>query len=271
MVDDSFKHGLFEDSEDSATEDVIPSHLTTEEDPPFSDEPEPEPEPTSHEPSPSLTPITPEKIHKTILRTACPVKDHHLITCKLPPSVSMAASPFNEAEERKYLKDNPGLLEEPPSKENHPMIRWRFQPKSQGNVEPFGVLETNTHLVEWDDGTLTLYIGSTPLNVEYRKESILLLEDSSPEMKPVHAVIGERMQTMFANILRNRFSRTKEHDAKRQKMTVTSIADAMSSSISIQQRRLATRENERMRKVQQNNTYQPRGLTRQFLEGDEMR
>ncbi|KAK1933146.1 hypothetical protein X943_002391 [Babesia divergens] len=255
MAHDGYERGLFEDSEGSSAEEDIPPYLTTSEDAPIKAPLIPVPEVAEN-----------EVMQKSIAISACPVQDHHLVICKLPPTVFMAASPFNEMEERDMLRQNPTMLDDPDSSSNIAMIRWRFKPTEDGSSEPFGVLETNTHLVEWDDGTLTMFIGKTPLNVDCRSETVFLLEDSRADMKPVHAVITERLQTKFSNILKNKFTRSKELDAKRQKMTLTSIADAMSSQISLQQRRLLTRENERVRRIQQNSAYQPRGLTRHFLE-----
>ncbi|KAK1444754.1 hypothetical protein BgAZ_106600 [Babesia gibsoni] len=267
MAADDFEHGLFEDSEGSASEEALPSHFTTVED--TQEELDAADAADAAVPEPPK-PVKNEVVHKSIACAAYPMRDHHLIICKLPPAVSMASSPFNEMEERQRMMDNPKLLEDPSSCDVSSMIRWRFKPVEEGSTEPFGLLETNTHLVEWDDGTLTLFIGKTPLTVDCRSETVFLLEDSRQDMKPVHAVITERMLMKFANIPRSKFTKSKEQDAKRQKMTLTSIADAVSSEISLQKRRLLMRENERMRRIQQHSMYQPRGLTRQFLEGEDM-
>ncbi|EDO08032.1 RNA polymerase-associated protein LEO1 family protein [Babesia bovis T2Bo] len=269
--DDIFEHGLFEDSEVSSADGELESHLTTV------DLPNPEEAVTEvpssfisndiqrdPEPSPESLSVT----YKSIPRSACPVRDHHLIICKFPPAVSMAGSPFNEIQERQALLHNPKLLDDLSALEDSVMMRWRFKCPSSDSPEPFGVLETNTHFVEWDDGSFTLFVGDTPLNVDYRSETVFLLEDSCSDVKPIHAVITERMQTKFSNIFKNKFTRSKDLVAKRQRMALTSIADAVSSNISVQKYRLATKENERYRRIQQSVAYKPRTLTRSFLESD---
>ncbi|ORM40208.1 uncharacterized protein BXIN_1177 [Babesia sp. Xinjiang] len=267
MTDDDFEHGLFEDSEGSPEEEVVKPHFTTSDSPQADDLPTTLPDLTPESPV-EPEPVVQEALQKSIPRTAYPVRDHHLVICKFPPAVSMAASPFNEMQERQMLLQNPQILEEPVSSDNLVMMRWRFKRNPEGSEEPFGVLETNTHFVEWDDGSFTVFVGRTPLNVDYRSETVFLLEDSCPDLKPIHAVITERMQTKFSNILKNKFTRSKELGAKRQKMAITSIADAVSSNISVQRQRLVTRENERFRRIQRGSAYKPRGLTRQFLESD---
>ncbi|CDR97113.1 hypothetical protein, conserved [Babesia bigemina] len=267
MANDDLEHGLFEDSEESSVEDNTAPYLTTVEDPPTQEFAAPAAEAVAAlEVKPE--PVTRKVINKTIPSSAYPVRDHHLVICKFPLAVSMSASPFTEMEERQRLRQNPKLLEEPQSSENAAMMRWRFGQAPEGDSEPFGVLETNTHFVEWDDGTFTLFVGKTPFNVDYRSETVFLLEDSRPDLKPVHAVITDRLQMKFSNILKNKFTRSKDVGAKRQRMTLTSIADAVSSKISLQRHRIMVRENERFRRIQQSTTYGPRGLTRQFLESD---
>ncbi|GFE53092.1 Paf1 RNA polymerase II complex component LEO1 [Babesia ovis] len=265
MAEEEFERGLFEDSEGSSGEQELDSHLTTDDAPMNEDVAPAMPGPIT-EMDIDTTPLT--ATHKSILRTAFPVRDHHLVICKFPPAVAIAASPFNEAMERQMLAQNPKMLEEPVGSDNSVMMRWRFKPSPEGSSSPFGELETNTHFVEWDDGSFTLFVGSTPLNVDYRSETVFLLEDSCPDIKPIHAVITERMQTKFSNIFKNKFTRSRDFGARRQKMALTSIADAVSSHITVQRHRLMTRENERFRRMQQSSIYKPRGLTRSFLESD---
>ncbi|GIX60859.1 Paf1/RNA polymerase II complex component LEO1 [Babesia caballi] len=268
-ANDDAEHGLFEDSEDSVAEPDAAPYLTTVEDTPAGALPAPSQGHASEaDPEPEPEPIESKLLNKSIKRSTYPGRDHHLVICKFPPTFCMATTPFTEAEERQVMHDNRKLLEDPVCDDISAMMRWRLSAPSPGSDAPFGAIETNTHFVEWDDGTLTLFVGKTPLNVDCRSETVFLLEDSRPDLKHVHAVITERLQTKFSNILKNKFLRSKEVDAKRQRMTLTSIADAVSSTLSLQRHRLVSRENDRFRRLQQSTAYHARGLTRKFLESD---
>ncbi|AFZ79383.1 hypothetical protein BEWA_022310 [Theileria equi strain WA] len=217
----------------------------------FEDTDESEDEPTE-EPT--------EVVHQTMKCKIKPELSDNLTVCKFPPTLSVSTLSIQEELER--LKRNPELVDKPPNTTK--TIRWRK--KEDESIDGDSEMESNTHLVEWDDGTFTLFVGKTPLDVESRKEIVFLLEDSLEELKPVHALIEERLQTRFSNLLKKELIR-KKPDVRRQKMALTSISEAISSELSLQKQMVLMRENERLRKIQQGSMVQ-RGLTRTFLESD---
>ncbi|KAK2197925.1 Leo1-like protein [Babesia duncani] len=170
-----------------------------------------------------------------LLASALPDNDN-IVTCKLPPAVSIATAPFNEEKEREFLRNNPQLLEKPISEADFTMIRWIVHNRYGWNYdeENFDAMETNSHIVQWDDGTYTLFVGKTPLDCDPKMETVFLIEDSLPNIKPVHAMVNGRLQTKFSNLFKNESVRKKYSGVNRQKMALTTISEAESSEMYVQ-------------------------------------
>mmetsp|Transcript_30231 Transcript_30231/g.49946 ORF Transcript_30231/g.49946 Transcript_30231/m.49946 type:complete len:466 (-) Transcript_30231:906-2303(-) len=119
----------------------------------------------------SAAPIKPPSAPKvrrpkkmTVMESTRPPKDTTLHITKLPNLVGIQPEPFDEA------AYSPELEEKEYNGYVHNMIRWRYKKDASGNFvrNDAGKLmrESNARLVKWDDGSITLNIGSEVLAVD---------------------------------------------------------------------------------------------------------
>lgn len=99
-----------------------------------------------------------------------PDKAPSLHIVKLPNLVGINSTPYNSSthnleEEEEYYR---GYV--------HNMIRWRYQSSSDGGIKRDGngmpLRESNTRLVKWSDGSLTLHVGNEVLEVDAVDSSV---------------------------------------------------------------------------------------------------
>lgn len=103
----------------------------------------------------------------TVLDTKHPTSDTTMHITKLPNVVGIQPEPFDvdsfvpEQEEKEYN----GYV--------HNMIRWRYKKDKDGNLvrDADGRLmrESNARLVKWEDGSITLHVGSEVFVVDQRE------------------------------------------------------------------------------------------------------
>ena len=106
---------------------------------------------------PADTPSKKRQKKMTVLESKLPPKDTTLHITKLPNLVGIQPEPFDvdtfkpEDEEAEY----DGHV--------HNMVRWRYKKDGNGNfIRKDGKLqrESNARIVKWDDGSMTMHIGS---------------------------------------------------------------------------------------------------------------
>lgn len=216
--------GLFEDSDDNG-DDFARTDVATQ-------------SPTRLEVDPSGQDQSPlyenEFITATLPLLPRPDRPENLVICKFPPTLMV--SDVNEI--RSFLKSNPHILDHPPNPNNLSVLLYDMKNKSNDSSddkdsENNPPVSSNGNIVLWDDGTVTLFIGTVPLDVEFQSELSFLFEDSNFDLKPVHAEVDTRLQTRFSNLLKNKM--IKQRHTKRQKMEVTFLSDAIQSQYKLQE------------------------------------
>eukprot|EP00386_Alphamonas_edax_P006426 GDKI01020804.1.p1 GENE.GDKI01020804.1~~GDKI01020804.1.p1 ORF type:complete len:245 (-),score=70.91 GDKI01020804.1:46-780(-) len=122
-----------------------------------------------------------------------PQREKKLMVVKLPPTLKFVEGAFNEQAERERER----MRDEEEIEREKDCVRWRFKLDAAGNImrnqetgEP--LREPNTHLVKWQDGSYTLFVGNTPYECTLTDENSHLFEEFD-DTKVLHAVVPQRM------------------------------------------------------------------------------
>ncbi|XP_952232.1 uncharacterized protein TA13440 [Theileria annulata] len=216
--------GLFEDSDENVDDSIKTEGMSQS-------PTRREVEPVEQEQSPVYET---EIISATLPLLPRPGRNENLVVCKFPPTLMVCD--VNDI--RNYLRSNPHILENPPNPNNLSILLYDIKTKSNNSFPKEGQssnqnVRSNSKIVAWDDNTVTLFVGTVPLDVEFQSEVSFLFEDSNFDLKPVHAEVDTRLQTRFSNLLKNKM--IKQKHTKRQKMEVTFLSDAIQSQYKIQE------------------------------------
>ncbi|CAJ1460574.1 unnamed protein product [Effrenium voratum] len=75
-------------------------------------------------------------------------------------------------------------------------VRWRYEEDEYGNTVlddgGKGVYESNTRMVEWEDGSWTLFVGSEPFHVEQITDKNPIFEENSKDVYVCHGSIARK-------------------------------------------------------------------------------
>jgi len=76
-------------------------------------------------------------------------------------------------------------------------VRWRFKKGPDGHnlTDEDGrpQYESNSRLVEWEDGTKTLYVGSESFDISEIDDRVLLFEENSQDVHVCHGTVNTRL------------------------------------------------------------------------------
>jgi len=76
-------------------------------------------------------------------------------------------------------------------------IRWRFKKGSDGQQlyddDGRPLYESNSRMVEWEDGTKTLYVGKEAFNISEIEDQVLLFEENSRDVHVCHGSMRKRL------------------------------------------------------------------------------
>jgi len=133
-------------------------------------------------------------------------RDRRRNVLKLPNVLSADFNPFDE---ESYNPSSKIAFREVMDMEQHRFvqlenaenyIRWRYKKDKKGKIvyDENGrpLMESNARLVEWEDGTSSIFVGKEPFRVSSRPESIQLFEDRSKNVKVFQSMINEQLTVM---------------------------------------------------------------------------
>lgn len=132
-----------------------------------------------------------------------PQRDQELVTMRLANIMSFEETEYNGIDsitdemqegykEYKNIRGNNVLKLVNP--EN--CVRWRFEEDEYGNrvLDAGGkhVYESNTRLVEWEDGSWSLYVGKEPFSLEQIDDRTPIFEENSKDVYVCHGNIKRK-------------------------------------------------------------------------------
>ena len=132
----------------------------------LADDEEEQPEDMEIDSSPVAKPAPPKKVQQATLKIPAPVALSDAVSVhvtKLPNLMGIQTQPFDA---ETYL---PSAEDEDFGPSAASLVRWRYQnPQEKGDDAP---IESNTRLVEWEDGSFTLHIGKEAFEMDFKDSS----------------------------------------------------------------------------------------------------
>lgn len=231
----------------------------------------------------------PEKVEDVILRRRpAPSNDRVFVSLRLPNVLSVEKSAYSADTipqttlegYKEYLntqnKKNVRLLN--PTN----CIRWRFKkgPDGQRLTDEDGrpQYESNSRLVEWEDGTKTLYVGKEVFNINEIEDSVLLFEENSRDVHVCHGSMRKRLVATPRSLnsqsheMLKRSQYMKFEPLRRSLLNMAEEADMEADTAVRQmleaQRKRADKRAERDSALPSRSLREESGLTASFLEDD---
>lgn len=146
----------------------------------------------------------PEKAEDVVLRRRpAPSDDREFLSLRLPNVLSVEKSAFKAdsipqslLEGYKEFKNTRDMqVVKLLNPEN--CLRWRFKkgPDGQNLTDEDGrpLYESNSRIVEWEDGTRTLFVGREVFNMSEIQDKIVLFEENSQDISVCHGIVGKRL------------------------------------------------------------------------------
>jgi len=176
----------------------------------------------------------PEKIEDVILRRRpAPSGDRTFMSLRLPNILSAEKTAFNPKtwtpQDKDLYHEKTDTMDKTVIKLNNPenCIRWRFKKDSEGQMltdeDGRPQYESNTRIVEWEDGTMHFVVGGELYNTSKMSDNVLLFEENSADVSVCHGHIGTRLVITPTSL------HTKTHDSLKR----TQFARCMPNSRSL--------------------------------------
>jgi len=153
----------------------------------------------------------PEKIEDVILRRRpAPSDDRVFVSLRLPNVLSVEKSAFKadaipqSALEgyKEFMNTRNMQVVKLLNPEN--CIRWRFKkgPDGQNLTDEDGrpQYESNSRIVEWEDGSRTLFVGSEVFNMSEIEDNVILFEENSQDVHVCHGISKKRLVATPRNL-----------------------------------------------------------------------
>lgn len=146
----------------------------------------------------------PEKVEDVILRRRpAPTDDREIMTLRLPNVLSVEKSAFRADNipphllegYKEYVNTRNIQVVKLLNPEN--CVRWRFKkgPDGQNLTDEDGrpQYESNSRVVEWEDGSRTLYVGKEAFNMSEIDDKVILFEENSADIHVCHGILRKRL------------------------------------------------------------------------------
>lgn len=167
-----------------------------------------------------------EKIEDVILRRRpAPSGDRPFMSLRLPNVLSVEKSAFNPRNISQALLE--GYREVTTMQGNtvarlvtpENCIRWRFKkgPDGQNLTDEDGrpQYESNSRVVEWEDGSKTLHVGAEVYNLSDIPDRVLLFEENSQDVQVCHGLVKHRLIATPRNLNSDTHERLKQAQYKK--------------------------------------------------------
>ncbi|PFH34781.1 Paf1/RNA polymerase II complex component LEO1 [Besnoitia besnoiti] len=205
-------------------------------------------------------------------------KDAKVVVLRLPPTVSVKVhgAPSGAGPSSSRRSSRLGSI----NADDKFTIEWGLPPAKKGEDEPTaagceeesGELPSNCRLVEWDNGSYSLFVGSQMFDVQVKHDPTFFFENSSADgVKTYHCRADARFQVRLGELLNFRefFTQRNMRYGKKRRAALTTqeqIEHAeQATRKTVERRDVAARLRRRQAEAARG---AERGLTRHFLEAD---
>uniref|UniRef100_A0A7S1EZN1 RNA polymerase-associated protein LEO1 n=1 Tax=Noctiluca scintillans TaxID=2966 RepID=A0A7S1EZN1_NOCSC len=144
-----------------------------------------------------------EKVEDVVLRRRpAPTEDRNFVTMRLPNVLSVEKTPFDPKHLASAVKSGYKVFKDTQGKDVIRLlnpancVRWRFKKGADGQIltdeDGCPQYESNSRLVEWEDGSRTLHVGSEAFNIHSIPDEVLLFEENSQDIHVCHGFVRSR-------------------------------------------------------------------------------
>mmetsp|Transcript_51096 Transcript_51096/g.100931 ORF Transcript_51096/g.100931 Transcript_51096/m.100931 type:complete len:409 (+) Transcript_51096:134-1360(+) len=145
----------------------------------------------------------PEKVEDVVVRRRpAPGPDREFVSLRLPNVLSIEKAAYNADSIPQTLlegfKGFKNTLNKQSSRLLNPenCVRWRFKKGPDGHIltddDGRPQYETNSRIVEWEDGSKTLFVGSECFEISEIDDRIVIFEENSQDVHVCHTTAGKR-------------------------------------------------------------------------------
>lgn len=136
-------------------------------------------------------------------RRPMPKAERPFVALRMPNILSIEKKPFNplkfSEDVRNGCKDGISTQAKLTVKLLNPenVVRWRFKKSEEGQIltsdDGRPQYESNTRIVEWEDGSRTMFVGEEAFPLSMLPDNVMLFEENSQEVSVCHGFIKNRL------------------------------------------------------------------------------
>eukprot|EP00933_Yihiella_yeosuensis_P062843 TRINITY_DN65849_c0_g1_i1.p1 TRINITY_DN65849_c0_g1~~TRINITY_DN65849_c0_g1_i1.p1 ORF type:complete len:407 (+),score=110.96 TRINITY_DN65849_c0_g1_i1:114-1223(+) len=222
----------------------------------------------------------PEKVEDVVLlRRPAPPTEREFVAFRLPNVISVENEAFKAESIRQTLlegykefKNTRGLNA---VKLNNPenCIRWRFRKGTAGQMLTDEVgrpkYESNSRIVEWEDGSKTLHIGGEIYNLSTIEDRIQLYEKNSQDLYVCHGNVNKRIVATPQSLSSATHEALKRSQYRKYEATRRSIMMEKMDAEDAQQALELEKQDKKRRELKQKAIGEESGITAAFLDDDD--
>lgn len=145
-----------------------------------------------------------KELEEVVLRQRpFPSTGRQFAALKIPNILSIERKPFNPLKFSEDVRNGYKTITNTAGKQTFQLlnpencIRWRFKKNEDGHMltsdDGRPLYESNSRVVEWEDGSRTLYVGSEAYPLDTMPENVVLFEENSQEVNVCHGFIHTRL------------------------------------------------------------------------------
>lgn len=221
-----------------------------------------------------------QKVEDVVLtRRPAPPTDRVFVPLRLPNVLSAEKTPFKPdaipqslLEGYKEFKNTRGQnVVKLMNPEN--CIRWRFRKGPDGQILTDDIgrpqYESNSRIVEWEDGSRTLFVGAESFNLSEIEDRTLLYEENSQDVYVCHGIISKRLVATPRSLDSSTHEMLKRSQYRKYEPVRRSVL--MSAEEQAESRQLLELEREEKKRLElkQKSRHEEPGLSTAFLEDDD--
>eukprot|EP00929_Paragymnodinium_shiwhaense_P001879 TRINITY_DN102082_c0_g1_i1.p1 TRINITY_DN102082_c0_g1~~TRINITY_DN102082_c0_g1_i1.p1 ORF type:complete len:388 (-),score=98.20 TRINITY_DN102082_c0_g1_i1:98-1195(-) len=218
-----------------------------------------------------------------LLRRPAPTRERPIISIRLPNVLSIETKAFNPRNVSGALlegyKEGIDTTGKQVLKLMTPgnCIRWRFKKGADGQCltdeDGRPQYESNGRIVEWEDGSRTLFIGEETFTLNEMKDTVLLYEENSADVHICHGVMHQRLSVQPKSLNSETHERLKRSQYRKYepvRRTLLMSAEEQAESQQMLQLELEQKKRQEKQTAKQKRTADALpGMNQEFLEADD--
>jgi RNA polymerase-associated protein LEO1 len=145
-----------------------------------------------------------KELEEVVLRRRpMPSTNREFAAMRIPNILTIERKPFNPLKFSEDVRNGFKELKTTQAKQAvqlmnpENVIRWRFKKSEEGQIltgdDGRPQYESNSRIVEWEDGSRTLFVGGEAFNVNDIPDRIVLFEENTQEASVCHGFINTRL------------------------------------------------------------------------------